>query len=339
MSAPLRPLLPETSGVGRRDIPEKQQKRRRVSNACESCRLHKSKVTILFYTCTRQLTRLQCTGERPACIACTGRKTVCRYTPTEARYVKQKYEELQKHRSAHEELVSLMRKLPKQDAVALLHRVRAGGDIVAIVKHVQDSDLLLHLQLVPETRFQYKLPYSRDMPTLLSNSGSPYINSLIYEVASQRVLHSQAHGFASTHHVFPAEHASSVYQSEYTKPYHAAVFVKPRPQNVKPSEWTTVSKDDMLMRDLLAAYFTHEYHLFPLFQKDYFLEDMAEPRTDKTPCCSALLVNAILAYACVSTNFSRIATSLTLTYRTVFKKNTESFQIPGPRRSWLSIPC
>jgi hypothetical protein len=58
------------------------------------------------------------------------------------------------------------------------------------------------------------------------------------------------------------------------------------------------------MRDLLAAYFTHEYHSWPVFQKDYFLEDMANAETDKrrTPCCSALLVNATLAYACVSTD-------------------------------------
>ncbi|PVH93022.1 hypothetical protein DM02DRAFT_697757 [Periconia macrospinosa] len=263
---------------------EDTPKRKKTSNACEPCRAHKSK----------------CTAEQPACSACIGRNTICSYTPTEARDLRHKYEELQKHQSAHEKLASLLRTLPEQDALALLYRVRAGGggDVAAIVKHVQDGNLLLQLQLVPETRFQYQLPYSRDMPELLSTSTSPYIKSLIYEAASQRALPSQAHGSAATHHVSPAEHASSGYPSEYIKPHHAAVFVEPRLGNVKPSEWTTVSKDDTLMRDLLAAYFTHEYHLFPLFQKDYFLEDMAEPRTDKTPCCSALLVSAILAYAC-----------------------------------------
>jgi hypothetical protein len=36
--------------------------------------------------------------------------------------------------------------------------------------------------------------------------------------------------------VFPAEYASSEHQSEYVKPYHAAVFVKPQLENVKPSK-------------------------------------------------------------------------------------------------------
>jgi hypothetical protein len=51
------------------------------------------------------------------------------------------------------------------------------------------------------------------------------------------------------------------------------------------------------MKDLLAAYFTREYHLLPVFPKDQFLEDMANM---KTGCCSSLLVNAVLGYGCVS---------------------------------------
>lgn len=214
-----------------------------------------------------------------------------------------------------------MRTLPEQDATELFLRVRAGGDIATIVKHVQDGNLLLQLQLVPETRFRYELPYSRDMPTLLLTSGSPYLNSLIYEATSQRVLDSQTPVSAAmepNQRIFPAEYASSEYRSEYVRPYHAAVLVEPRLRSVKPSEWTTVCKDDALLRELLTAYFTHEYHLWPAFQKDCFLEDMAKPRADnsKTPSCSPLLVNAILAYACVSINFRRIIPSLTSNYST-----------------------
>jgi hypothetical protein len=236
---------------------------------------------------------MQCSGERPTCKACTGRKTVCKYTEPEARRVRQKYEELRRHRSAQEELLGLMRTLPEGDATELFRRVRAGGDAGAIVNSVKDGDLLLQLHLVPETRLRYELPYTRDMPAFLLTSGSPYLDSVIYEAASQRALQSQVHGSAAT---------ASKYRSEHVKPYHAAVFVEPRLGKTRPSEWTTVSKDDALLRDLLAAYLTHEYHLVPVFQKDYFLEDMAKTNLTKkrTPCCSALLVNATLAYACVS---------------------------------------
>lgn len=198
-----------------------------------------------------------------------------------------------------------MRTLPEGDAVELFRRVRAGGDAGAIVKNVKDGNLLLQLHLVPETRLRYELPYSRDMPALLLTSGSPYLDSSIYEAASLRGLPSQSRGTAATepeNHIFPTERSSSEYESQYVKPYHAAVFVEPRLEKTRPSEWTTVSKDDALMRDLLAAYFTHEYHLFPIFQKDYFLEDMANGKviSQGTSCCSSLLVNATLAYACVS---------------------------------------
>src|SRR3712207_6263205 len=110
---------------------------------------------------------MQCSGERPTCRVCLTRTTACKYVESEARQAKRKYEDLRRKRSAHEELLGLMKTLPEQDAVDLFKRIRAGGDVAAIVKHVQDGDLLLQLQLVPDTRFRYELPYSRDMPASL----------------------------------------------------------------------------------------------------------------------------------------------------------------------------
>jgi hypothetical protein len=239
----------------------------------------------------------QCSGERPTCSKCLTRGAICRYVESEARQAKRKYEDLRKRQTAHEEVFSLIKTLPEQDAVGLFRRIRDGGDVGTILRHVRDGDLLVQLHLVPETRHRYELPYSRDIPASLLTSRSPYLDSLLYNAISQ--------------------HGSLEYQSEYVTPYHAAVFVEPRLEKVMPSEWTTVCKDDTLMLGLLAAYFAHEYCLFPIFQKDYFLEDMAEPRTQQTPCCSPLLVNAMLAYACVSTNPYRFATSLISTRSTV----------------------
>lgn len=194
-----------------------------------------------------------------------------------------------------------MRALPEHDALEILHRVRAGVDAAAIVNTVKDGNLLLQLHLVPETRLQYDLPHSRDIPAWLLTSGSPYLDSTVYEAAA---LHIQQPRVNPSRATMPGigDSFHSQYGSEYLRPYHAAVLVEPRLQNVKPSEWSMVSKDDTLMRDLLTAYFTHEYHLWPVFQKDYFLEDMARARTAnmKTPCCSSLLVNAVLAFGCVS---------------------------------------
>lgn len=51
------------------------------------------------------------------------------------------------------------------------------------------------------------------------------------------------------------------------------------------------------MRDLLHNYFLTDYQMHPLFHKDYFLRDLL---TGNTCFCSSVLVNAILAYVCVS---------------------------------------
>lgn len=276
---------------------------------------------------------MQCSGERPTCGACLKRQSDCQYVETEARQAKRKYEELRKRRSVHEELFGLMRTLPEQDAVELLRRVR-GGDPGAILNHFRDGDLLLQMRLVPETRLKYELPYSRDMPAILVASGSSYLDTTIYESIIQRASHTEISA-TDPERAFPVVE-SSVHQTQYVKPYHAAVFVEPRLESASPSEWTTVSRDDVLLRQLLAAYFTHEYHLFPVFQKDYFLEDMAIGQKDKhkTHFCLVLLVNAVLAYGCVSQPvLEEITDGLILPYSTATGKSRTASGIGIPKHS------
>jgi len=253
---------------------------------------------------------MQCNGVRPTCGACLKRLIDCQYVETESRQARRKYEDLRNRRSAHEELMSFMKTLPEQDALELFRRIRAGGDLQAILNRYKDGDLLLQLHVKPETRLRYELPYSRNLPERLLASGSPYLVSKIYEVASQRPSHPQIRDNTMTgakHHTL-SEDGLLQFQSQYVKPYHAAILVDPRLQNARPSEWTTVCRDDVLMRELLAAYFTHEYHLLPYFQKDYFLEDMAnsqQPKKLGIPLCSKLLVNVTLAHACVSQSHTK----------------------------------
>ena len=189
-----------------------------------------------------------------------------------------------------------------EEALEIVGRVKAGQDIEAILAHVRDGNLLLQLRLVPESRFRYELPYMSEMPAFLLAGGSPYFESLIYEVASLHSSRSQPQGTAAASvarlPMFPREAGDLEHQSQYLKPYHAAELVEPLLEKAKPSLWTSVSKDDGFMRALLGAYFAHEYHSFPVFHKDYFLENMASQQTSH--CCSSLLVNATLAFACVS---------------------------------------
>ncbi|KXH40931.1 hypothetical protein CSIM01_08418 [Colletotrichum simmondsii] len=85
-------------------------------------------------------------------------------------------------------------------------------------------------------------------------------------------------------------------QSIYVRPFHAAQIVEPRLSDAKISWWTTVCADDPLMRDLLKVWFRCEFQFSAVFQKDLFLEDLVAQKQD---FCSSLLVNIVLAYACV----------------------------------------
>lgn len=122
-------------------------------------------------------------------------------------------------------------------------------------------------------------------------ANNPYLNSIVYEAIS---LYSHAEQRESR---LVSDIASDKYHSLYVMPFHAGQVVEPRLSDARPSRWTTICSDDMLMRDLLAVFFRCEYQFTSAFHKDLFLEDMAAIRHD---FCSSLLVNAVLAYACVS---------------------------------------
>lgn len=120
---------------------------------------------------------------------------------------------------------------------------------------------------------------------------NPYMESKIYEAAS---LYTNPPRYTAFD--FGDSMGSDEYQNLYIKPFHSAEIIDPLLTNAKPSLWTAVCNDDVLMRDLLSVWFRCEHHFTSAFQKDYFLEDMAARRTD---FCSPLLVNIVLAYSCV----------------------------------------
>ena len=67
-----------------------------------------------------------------------------------------------------------------------------------------------------------------------------------------------------------------------------------RPRSIK--NWTTVTTDGNLLVALFSAWKELEYSYYHYLELDAFLDDMASGDTD---FCSALLVNALLASACV----------------------------------------
>jgi len=180
----------------------------------------------------------------------------------------------------------------------ILQKIRAGESADSIVRRIKDGDLLVQLSLDPQNQTRYEFPHLRAMPAYLQTPENTYLESFIFEETS---LYDLPIAAAST--------GLKSFHSPYMKPYHAAKMVDHRLANARPSKWTSISSDDRLLRRLLEAYFLHQYPRYVPFHKDFFLEDM---NTGRHQHCSSLLVNAVLAAACVGTqSFGLIDISLT----------------------------
>lgn len=152
--------------------------------------------------------------------------------------------------------------------------------------------MLQGLSLLPEKTTQYVTPLT-NMPEYLRHSENLYLESLIYEWTLKG---------GGVDGVGQASQSNSTAVTEfygpYLRPYNTADITDVQVDASEPSKWTTITTNDALMRALLRAYLRHEYEWSPFFQKDDFLRDM---NTGSRRFCSSLLVNAILALACVST--------------------------------------
>ncbi|RFU81944.1 c6 transcription factor [Trichoderma arundinaceum] len=283
---PLRRVLPASarrspSATARRSTAS-AARQNMVPAACNACRKQKTK----------------CSGERPTCRRCAQRRADCQYTTepgeTVSQAIKRGYKDLRYRTSVHGEFFDLLKNLPEQEAQHVFQRIRAGADVTTILNHVRAGNLLLQMAVQPETRFRYEFPYRSEMPSeyIVDN---PYLESIIFGAASLYPTGQQS--LPSPHTASSlGDDVSEEYQSVYLKPFHAAHVIDARLSNAKISAWTAVSTDDVLMRDLLGVFLRCEYHLSAAFQKDFFLEDLVSRRKD---FCSSLLVNVVLAYACV----------------------------------------
>jgi hypothetical protein len=198
-------------------------------------------------------------------------------------------------------ILELLTQLPELEAQDVLQRMRDGVSLDTIFNQVMAGDALMQLAVEPESQFRYTLLYRTQMPDEFTRD-NPYLDTLLYESTSlyksqSLEVSSSRSSSGSSRRDLSVCTDDATYKSAYLMPFHAANVVEPLLSNVRPSDWTSVSKDDAWMRDLLGVWFRCEYSFASAFQKDLFLEDMASHSQD---FCSELLVNVVLAYCCVS---------------------------------------
>ena len=73
--------------------------------------------------------------------------------------------------------------------------------------------------------------------------------------------------------------------------------------DVPAKPWTAVTDDDHFVSHLVSLYFTWEHAACHLIDRETFLEDMKNGQLE-SQCCSPLLVNALLATACVGAHLT-----------------------------------
>lgn len=200
-----------------------------------------------------------------------------------------------------DELFNILRTKEDGTVAAVLKRLRAGQDVDAIVKLVADGELLLQCSLNSQEHSRYAFPYISTMPAALYLPSNPYSDSLLHH---RTVTDSPKPPPSSDAMVEPWR--------VYDVPYHAATPVEPRLDRVNASRWTLVTSSDNLVQTLLRIYFKCEFPYQCFFHLDSFLDDLVAGRERY---CSSLLVNAILAAACVSIATLRISAHLYVTPR------------------------
>lgn len=219
-------------------------------------------------------------------------------TPSEAR--QRRLGELEHRANHYEELYQILQTRPEQDIPAILNRIRAGADVENVVQFIREGDILVQLSIAPQTEFTYTFPHVRHMPLFLAgNPDIPYMNSLIARgtlEASEGAAAERALGVIGSASSAPMTVDLETWRS-YRVPYHTVELVDPRISSVKASRWTAVISDDAIVQKLLQVYFLYDYTFYTFLHKDLFLDDMV---CGRDRYCSSLLVNTILAQACVS---------------------------------------
>lgn len=222
------------------------------------------------------------------CTQCTSRTEPCEYLAnlSETRHgaTKRKHRELQAKYAAHDELYELLASRSEAESLDIVRRIKSGVSIEDLIKYVKDGDLLLQLNVVPESRRRYSFPLVDDFPASLLTPDNGYVQSLMYQAAFRNGSVREAD-------------LDALYQPQYLTPYHGAQLVEPLLSDVCASRWTNVVTSNRLFRQLLSSYILHQYRSVPCFRKELFLQDMAAGRTT---FCSQLLVNAVLACASVT---------------------------------------
>lgn len=209
----------------------------------------------------------QCDGGTPSCSTCTAvYRTECFYDQDSDHRrkgaLKRDIQSLQQRNDALDVIVASLRALPESDSINLLHSLRSDDNNEGIAASLQTN---------------VRLPHSFGPQTLESE--------FVQHMTHPSPVRAQSDG-ASSDSTFSPPHLRPTHEDH---PTGGGILYQ------NPSLWFRSPQDPEFIEHLFELYFTWVHPFYQPFSQDRFLGDF---KRGETGHCSALLVNAIAAFAC-----------------------------------------
>jgi hypothetical protein len=187
---------------------------------------------------------------------------------TSSEALKREHSALQSREASQTKILDLLTSLPEAEAQHVLWRLRSGTPADTIYNQVTAGNALVELAVKPESWLRHELLYQAEMPKHYIHN-NPYLDTVIYQDTSLYPRNSNmSYLSSSAMRNAIASVGGSIHEAAYLMPFHAAHVVHPLLNEAKPSLWTVVCKDDVLMRNILGAWLLCEYSFTSAFQKD-----------------------------------------------------------------------
>lgn len=214
-------------------------------------------------------------------------------TPNQA--LKRKIDELQHKSDIWDELLGLLRLQSEMQSREMLRRLRVGDSAEDLVNSIREGSVLLGQSLTSDIDEMDTIRHTAPLASQAAQGHDPELREPTVTVQNTLSQSSLESPDLSTAPFVPYNYDPHGQLME--PPYGAARMEDIRLSHIKASQWTTVTADDQTVSQLLAIYFLYDHPTYQILNLDLFLNDMMAGRAD---FCSALLVNMILATACVS---------------------------------------
>ncbi|THW69905.1 hypothetical protein D6D25_00779 [Aureobasidium pullulans] len=285
-----------------------------VGAACEYCRKRRRK----------------CNGEQP-CPLCVENNQQCTYevrkAETHGQALKRKYAQMEQDHNSLKSLFGILASADSQKSLEIHNRIRSGQSPETILQQMRHGDMMIQTRLNSERHAQHVLLSSLmqsnasfdDMVDFIAFSVARNPNARLPNAALLRQLRGQQTDLKGIRNLLgytqpppqrriaiadllsdQTSSSSESGRSSMDEPDNEDISKTPMepPFRVPAKPWTTLTDDDEFVSHLISLFLEWVNPFFRPLEEDLFIRAMQSGDLN-SEYCSPLLVNSILAYACL----------------------------------------